>query len=314
MQRKSSGIKVFAPASIGNLACGFDVLGMAVKGLGDEVIAYFKDEPGLQIVQLSGAKGKLPYDVKKNTAGFAAWRLLEHLGQTELGIALELRKKMPIGSGLGSSASSAVAGAMAINELLRRPLEKRDLLPFALAGEALASGDEAQADNVAPSLLGGIVLVRSSNPPDVHRLPGIPGLHISLLSPRLQILTKEARNLLSDSIPLKDFVRQSANLGAFVAALYRQDLQLLQRSLEDFVIEPQRASLIPAFYRVKEAALKAGALGCSISGAGPALFALSANSLTAENVAKAMSAVWEQAGIEHRAWVTEMDMEGAKKC
>ncbi len=313
MQKKNSGIKIFAPASVGNVICGFDVLGLAVKGVGDEVIAYFKEKPGLEIVHISGAKGKLPYEIKKNTAGLAAWRLLEHLEKTDLGIALELRKKMPIGSGLGSSAASAVAGAMAINELLKRPLEKRELLPFALAGEALAIEGQAHADNIAPSLLGGITLVRSSNPPDVQRLPVIPGLHLSLLSPALQVLTKEARGILSDAIPLKDFVRQSANLGAFVAALYRQDFQLLQRSLEDFVIEPQRASLIPQFYSLKEAALEAGALGCSISGAGPAVFALSANSLVAEEVKEAMSAIWTRAGIDHQAWVTEIDMEGAKK-
>lgn len=313
--RKNPGIKVFAPATIGNLACGFDVLGAAISGLGDEIVAYFSEKPGLQIVQITGAKGRLPYEVKKNTAGLAALRLLEYLGEEKRGIALEIHKKMPFGSGLGSSAASAVAGAMAVNELLKKPLKKRDLLPFALAGEALATsnGSKPHADNVAPSLLGGITLVRSSDPIDVYRLPVISGLFLSVVSPELEILTSAARSILKDCVSLASFVQQSANLGAFVAALYRQDIDLIRHSLRDIIIEPQRASLIPYFYEVQRAAMAAGALGCSISGAGPALFALSANSLTAEQVGEAMSRVWEKAGIRHRLHLSSIDMEGAKK-
>ncbi len=313
MQKNNSGIKVFAPATVGNVACGFDVLGLAIEGLGDEVIARFSDKPGLRIVKITGAKGKLPYEISKNTAGVAAQEVLKYLGKETMGIELELRKKMPFGSGLGSSAASAVAGAMAINELLKRPLEKRALLPFALAGEAIATKGQAHADNVAPSLLGSIILVRSSSPVDVHRLPVIPGLHISIVSPKLQVLTEDARTLLARQVDLKAFVQQSANLGAFVAALYRQDIALLKRSLEDIIIEPQRAALIPHFKEVKKAAIEAGALGCSISGAGPAIFAMSANSLIAEEVGKAMSAIWQRSGIEHQLYQSAINMEGAKK-
>ncbi len=308
------GIKIFAPATVGNVACGFDVLGLSIEGLGDELIARQVDEPGLRIVKITGAKGKLPYEVEKNTAGLAGLRLLQHLGkEQEIGIEFELRKKMPFGSGLGSSAASAVAGAMAVNELLKRPLEKRDLLPFALAGESIATGTAAHADNVAPSLLGGIILVRSSNPPDVHRLPAIPGLQVTIISPKLEIMTKEARSILSSQVPLSDFVQQSANLGAFVAAMYRQDITLLGRCLKDIIIEPQRAKLIPHFSEVQDAALEAGALGCSISGAGPAIFALSSNSLIAEAVGNAMSSTWEKYGIEHTIYQSPINLEGARK-
>ncbi len=308
------GIKIFAPATVGNVACGFDVLGLAIDGLGDELIARISPEPGLRIVKITGAKGKLPYEVEKNTAGLAGLRVLEQLGkEREIGIEFELRKKMPFGSGLGSSAASAVAGAMAVNELLKRPLGKRELLPFALAGESIATGGAAHADNVAPALLGGIILVRSSNPPDVHRIPSIPGLQVTLVSPRLEVMTKEARAILSRQVALPDFVQQSANLGAFVAAMYRQDIALLGRCLRDVVIEPQRAKLIPFFHEVQAAAMEAGALGCSISGAGPALFALSANSLIAEEVGKAMSSAWEKHGIEHKLYQSPINLEGARK-
>ncbi|HHJ49969.1 MAG TPA: homoserine kinase [Phaeodactylibacter sp.] len=308
------GIKIFAPATVGNVACGFDVLGLAIEGLGDELIARRVDEPGLRIVKITGAKGKLPYEVEKNTAGLAGLRLLQQLGkEQEIGIEFELRKKMPFGSGLGSSAASAVAGAMAVNELLKRPFEKRDLLPFALAGESVATGTAAHADNVAPALLGGIILVRSSNPPDVHRLPAIPGLQITIISPKLEVMTKEARSILSSQVALSDFVQQSANLGAFVAAMYRQDIELLGRCLRDVIIEPQRAKLIPHFYEVQAAALEAGALGCSISGAGPAIFALSPNSLIAEAVGFAMCSVWDKYGIEHTIYRSPINLEGARK-
>lgn len=308
----NSGIKVFAPASIGNAAVGFDIMGFALEKPGDEIIARFTDKPGLRITKITGAKGRLPYELDKNTAGFAALQLLKYLGEEKRGIELELHKKLPIGSGLGSSAASAVAGVMAVNELFKRPLEKRGLLPFALEGEKLASGG-IHADNVAPSLIGGMVLIRDNETMDVHRLPVPRGLFATVIHPEVEILTKDARGILSDTVPLKKFIQQSANLGAFIIGMYNSDIGLIGRSLQDVIIEPQRARLIPHFKEVKEAALQAGALGCSISGAGPSIFALSANSLIAETVGEWMKQIYRDAGISYEIYQSPINQEGAIK-
>ncbi len=309
----NAGLKVFAPASVANVACGFDVLGFALEKPGDEIIVRFSDKPGLRITTITGAKGKLPFEVEKNTAGFAAQRLLEHLGETERGIEMEIHKKMPFGSGLGSSAASAVAGVMAVNELLKRPLEKRELLHFAVLGEQLADG-AYHADNVAPSLIGGMILIRNNASLDVHRLPLPQGIYASVLYPHVKILTKDARAVLSDQVSLSKCIEQSGNLAGLVVGLYNGDLDLISRSLNDVIIEPQRAQLIPHFYDVKEAAMNAGAMGCSISGAGPSIFALSANSLIAENVGIAMKNVMHDAKIPNELFVSPINQEGAIKC
>jgi len=309
----NAGLKVFAPASVANVACGFDVLGFALEKPGDEIIVRFSDKPGLKITAITGAKGKLPLEVEKNTAGFAAQRLLEHLGETERGIDMEIHKKMPFGSGLGSSAASAVAGVMAVNELLKRPLQKRELLHFAVLGEQLADG-AYHADNVAPSLIGGMILIRNNADLDVHRLPLPQGLYASVVYPHVKILTKDARAVLSDQVSMDKCIQQSGNLAGLVVGLYNGDLDLISRSLEDVIIEPQRAQLIPHFYQVKEAAMNAGAMGCSISGAGPSIFALSANSLIAENVGKAMEKVFHDAKIRNELFISPINQEGAIKC
>ena len=306
------GLKVFAPASVANIACGYDVLGFALEGPGDEIVVRFSGEKGLRITQITGAQGKLPYEVERNTAGFAAQKLLEHLGETDRGIDMEIHKKMPFGSGLGSSAASAAAAVMAINELLKRPLEKRELLPFAVLGEQVADG-AYHADNVAPALLGGIVLVRDNEELDVHRLPVPRGLHAAVVHPDVKILTKDARQVLSPQVSLQQMIQQTGNIAGLVVGLYQSDLDLIARSLEDVVIEPQRASLIPNFYRVKEAALQAGALGCSISGAGPSIFALNANSVIAERAGKAMQRAFLDAGIDCRLYLSPINQEGAIK-
>ncbi len=309
----NAGLKVFAPASVANVACGFDVLGFALEKPGDEIIVRFSDKPGLKITAITGAKGKLPFEVEKNTAGFAAQRLLEHLGETKRGIEMEIHKKMPFGSGLGSSAASAVAGVMAVNELLKRPLAKRELLHFAVLGEQLADG-AYHADNVAPSLIGGMTLIRSNETLDVHRLPLPKGIYASVVYPHVKILTKDARAVLSDQVSLSKCIQQSGNLAGLVVGLYNGDLDLISRSLEDVIIEPQRAQLIPHFYDVKKVALDAGAMGCSISGAGPSIFALSANSLIAENVGIAMEKVFHDAKIPNELFVSPINQEGAIKC
>jgi homoserine kinase len=306
----NSGVKVFAPASVANVACGFDILGFALNKPGDEVIARFSESPGLKISKITGDNGKLPLDIYKNTAGFAAAKFLEYIGESTKGIEIEIHKKMPFNSGLGSSAASAVAGVMAVNELLRRPLSKKELLPFAVLGEQIAD-DAYHADNVAPSLLGGILLIRNNPTLDVHRLPVPKGLFATIIHPHIEVLTKNARNILSKNISLNQCVLQSGNLGGFIVGLYNSDFDLLRRSLQDVIVEPQRAELIPHFYEVKNAALNEGALGCSISGAGPSVFALSQNSLIADQVGLAMKSVLNNFNIGSDLYLSSINQEGA---
>lgn len=309
--KNKTGIKVFAPASVANVACGFDVLGFAIDKPGDEIIVRHTDTKGLKISKITG--GKLPYEVEKNTAGYAALKLLEHLGESEMGIEMEIHKKMPFGSGLGSSAASAAGAVFAINALLRNPLEKRELLQFAVLGESIASG-AIHADNVAPSLLGGMTLVRDSETLDVHRIFTPKGLYATVIYPKVEVLTKEARAILKPEVPLKSMVKQSANLGAFVLGMFNSDFDLIKRSLQDIVIEPQRAQLIPHFFNVKNAALTEGVLGCSISGSGPSIFALSQNSLVAEKAGEAMKKVYEKAKIECELYISPINLEGTSLC
>ncbi len=295
------------------MGVGFDVLGLALERPGDEVIARKSHTPGLRIVKITGHGGKLPYDPASNTAGMAALRLLEHLGAQQVGIELEIHKKMPLGSGLGSSAASAAAAVLAVSELLRTGMSKRELLPFACMGEQVASGG-FHADNVAPSLLGGIVLICSNEPLDVHRLHTPAGLYAAVVYPHLQVLTRKARAVLRPEVPLRDHVRQSAFLAGFVAGCFTSDLELIGRCLRDVVIEPQRAHLIPGFYDVQAAAMAAGALGCSISGAGPSVFALCHNSFIAENTGEAMQEAFRQRGIASDLFLSRVNPEGAVVC
>ncbi len=306
----SSGIKVFAPASVANLACGYDVLGLALEKPGDEIILRKSDKKGLRITAISGADRPLPKDITKNTAGVAAASLLDHIGMHDLGIEMEIHKKMPSGSGLGSSAASAAAAVWGINNLLHLGMSKRELLPFAVLGEQTADG-AYHADNVAPSLLGGMIFIRDNESLDVFKLPYIPGLYLAMVHPALTIMTKDAREIISPDISLKQHIRQSGNLAAFVLATYTSDISLLRRCLTDEIIEPQRASLIPHFYEVKQAAIQKGALGCSISGAGPSIFALCDNSLIAEETAKSMAGVFIKNKIEATYFTSKINHEGA---
>lgn len=309
---KNLGIKVFAPASVGNLIVGFDIMGLALEKPGDEIIARFSDKKGLEISKIFGGKKKIPYEVEKNTAGVAAQRFLEHIGESDRGIEIEIHKKMPFASGLGSSAASAVAGVMAMNELFKRPLQKRELLPFALQGEQIAS-NALHGDNVAPSLLGGIIFIRNNKEMDVHRIPSPRGLYASVIYPQITIKTSDARNILSDTITLEQHVLQSGNLGGLIIGLYNSDFDLIGRSLQDLIIEPQRSNLIPGFKEVQKVAMKEGALGCSISGAGPSIVALSANSLIAENVGNAMKKVYKDMKIRSELFISTINQEGAYK-
>ena len=288
-------------------------MGLALERPGDEVIARKSDTPGVRITKITGHGGKLPYEADKNTAGVAAQRLLQHLGEPDRGIELEIHKKMPFSSGLGSSAASAVAATLAVSELLRTGMSKRELLPFACAGEEVATGSFI-TDNVAPSMIGGIVLIRDGATLDVHRLHVPRGLYVAVVYPHVAITTKSARAILRPEVPMDKFVRQSANVGAFIVGLFNGDIGLIGRSLKDEIIEPQRAGLIPGFYDVKDAALSEGALGCSISGAGPSVFALCANSLVAENAAQAMQKAFAANKVESEIFLSPVNQEGAVIC
>lgn len=307
---KSSWIKVFAPATVANVAVGFDILGFAIHGPGDEVWVRESEHDGLRITQITGTGEKqLPLASEKNTAGFAGLSLLKHLGKTDIGIEMEIHKQMPFGSGLGSSAASAAAGVMAVNELLGCPLDKQALLPFAVAGEQIADG-AYHADNVGPSLLGGITFIRDNQSLDIRQLPVPADLYASVVYPYVEILTKDSRNILSQTTLLSQTIQQTGNLGALIIGLYESDYPLMGRALNDVIIEVQRAKLIPNFAAVKKAALDNGALGSSISGAGPSCFALSKGKATAVKVANAMQEAFTAIGIKSETYVSAINTRG----
>lgn len=304
-----SGLKVIAPASISNLACGFDTVGMAVDIPADEIIGRWTDTPGVRITEITGHKKNIPYEADQNTAGITASAILRHLGEDGRGLELRIHKHLPAGSGLGSSAASATAAAVLVNELLDRPMEKRDLIPFALKGEMIASGSR-HGDNVVPALLGGLMFIRDIDTLDYHRIYTPPGLFMAVLLPGISIVTKDARALLRPDVPLRSMVRQAANLGAFVIGMHHGDLELIRRSMQDHVIEEQRKHLIPHFVTLKDTAIKLGALGCSISGAGPAVFALCQEKLQATEMAAAMLKVYDDHSLEARSFVGRIHQEG----
>lgn len=302
---------MFAPATVANVACGFDIFGFAVDNPGDEILLTRSDEPGITITDIIGDNGRLPRQAERNTAGFAMLSYLKHLGRTDVGVDVVLTKKMPLGSGMGSSAASSVAGVFAINELLGRPLDTLALLPFAMEGERLASGS-AHADNVAPSLLGGFVVVRSYHPLDVIKIDTPASLFCTLVHPDVEVNTKDARFILKNEVSLKNTIIQMGNVAGLMAGLMKPDYGLISRSLVDVIIEPVRAILIPEFNEVKQASLDSGALGCSISGSGPSMFALSRDLVTAERVGSAMQQAFLTAGITSEIYVSGINTQGPK--
>lgn len=300
MTSSHSRSTAFAPATVANVACGFDVLGLALEQPGDTVTVELADEPGLVITRIDGDQGRLSREPDRNTATVAARKVLERDSRrSTLGVRLELRKGLPLASGMGSSAASAVAAALAVADLLKLPLGSPELLAAALEGERVVAG-AGHADNAAACLYGGLVLVRSSDPLDVVRLPVPPGLSVAVLRPHLEMSTRDSRVLLGDRVYLKDAVRQWANVGGLVAGLYSRDFDLISRSLVDNVAEPLRSPYVPGFSEVKRAALAAGALGSSLSGSGPSIFALCRDLETAESVSRKMAEAF--AGATSLAW------------
>ncbi|TAF77435.1 MAG: homoserine kinase [Bacteroidetes bacterium] len=304
----SKEIKVFAPATVANVSCGFDVLGFAVDSPGDEAIVKMVDKQGVIITKITGDGGRLPLDPNKNTVSATIIKMLDHLGEKR-GFEIELHKKMPLGSGLGSSAASSVAGIFAVNELLGNPLSKIQLLPFAMEGERLASGT-AHADNVAPALYGGFVLIRSYNPLDVISIHTPSDLHAAIVHPHIEVETRDARSILRKDIKLKDAITQWGNVAGLVTGLLTDDYNLIGRSMQDVIVEPLRAILIPGFYEVKEAAMDAGALGGGISGSGPSIFSVSKGKETAEKAGKAMVDAFKKIGIESDLFVSKINAKG----
>lgn len=310
-KEKCKEVRVFAPATVANVACGYDVLGFAIDQPGDEVVARFCEEPGLRIAAITGDDGKLPLEAEKNTAGVAALDLLKHLGMLDTGIELEIHKKMPFGSGLGSSAASAVAGAYAVNKLIGEPLTKKQLLPFAMTGEASADG-AWHADNVGPSLLGGIVFIRDNQELDIAQLPVPKNLWAAVVHPDIEILTKVARGILPDEVPLANVTQQIGNLGGLICGLIQEDYGMISRAVHDVIAEPRRQKLIPEFYRAKRMALGAGALGFSISGAGPSVFGLCEGEETARKVGEAVSGVFSSIDLSNQLYVSKVNQAGVR--
>jgi homoserine kinase len=301
-------IKIFCPATIANLSCGFDVLGLCLATAGDEMIIRKTETKGVRITKIVGAN--LPLETENNVAGVAALAMLREI-ETEFGFEIEIYKNIKAGSGIGSSAASSAGAVFGINELLGQPFTRKELVRFAMQGEKLASGN-AHADNVAPCLLGGFTLVRSSNPLDIIKIDSPTELYASVVHPQIELKTSDARSVLKQTVSLKSAITQWGNVGGLVAGLYTNDYELIGRSLHDEIIEPVRSMLIPGFDLIKKTAYQNGALGSGISGSGPSIFALSKGKETAEKIAKAMSAVYEEMNLPHEIHVSKVNPDGVR--
>lgn len=305
----ADSIKIFAPATVANVACGFDILGFALDHPGDEIEVRFTNAPGIT-VRNQTTDTVFPADVNKNTAVVSLQAYLAHLG-SEQGFEITFTKKIKPGSGIGSSSASAAASVFAVNELLGNPLSRESLVQFAMQGEKAACG-VAHADNVAPALLGGFVLVRSYHPLDIISIPYPAELYCTIIHPQIEVKTEDARKILRQGISLKDAVKQWGNVGGLIAGLMKSDYALIGRSLEDAIIEPIRSILIPGYDAVKDAALEAGALGCCISGSGPSMFALSRSREEATQIAAAMKKTFTRYEIDNIDYVSKVNSQGPK--
>ncbi len=301
-------IKLFCPATIANLSCGFDVLGLCLDNVGDEMVIRKSAQKGIRITKIIGAD--LPLETENNVSGVAGLALLERVNP-DFGFEIEIYKNIKAGSGIGSSAASSAGAVFGINALLGYPYSTKDLVQFAMQGEKLACGN-AHADNVAPALLGGFTLVRSYSPLDIIKIESPSELYATVVHPQIELKTSDARSVLKQTVSLKSAIMQWGNVGGLIAGLYTQDYDLIGRSLHDEIVEPLRSVLIPGFDLIKKAALENGALGSGISGSGPSIFALSKGKETAEKIAKAMSAVYEAINLPYEIHVSKVNSEGVK--
>lgn len=301
-------IRIFSPATVANVACGFDVLGFCLDTIGDEMLIRKTDKKGIRITKIDGYD--LPFEAEKNVAGVSALAMYNDL-QPNCGFEIEIYKKIKPGSGIGSSSASAAGSVFGMNELLGKPLNKTQLTNFAMKGEALASNCE-HADNLAPAIFGGFTLVKSVKPLQILELPTPTELFATLIHPQIEIKTSESRAILPREIALQNAITQWANVGSLVHGLHTSDYDLIKASLNDVVIEPYRKQLIPNFDSVKTAALKVGALGCAISGSGPSIFALSKGKKIAKEVEKAICEVYSKSNIKFETYVSKINTEGIK--
>lgn len=301
-------IRVFAPATVSNVGPGFDLLGFALNEPGDEVVLKINDSKKVKISNITGDKGLLPYEVHKNTASVAVMSMLKSLNM-DIGLELEIHKKMGLGSGLGSSAASAVASVFALNTLLDNPYDKKELLKFALDGEQIASQD-IHADNTAPCLYGGFTLIRSYKPLDIINIPFPKNLYCTVIYPQVEIKTADARKMLGTEVPIKKSVEQMGNFGGLLVGIMQNDSELIKRSLKDIIVEPVRAKLIPGYYEIKNAALEAGALGCSISGSGPAIFTLAESKNHAGKISDSMKQASSKTGLKSITYISQINEKG----
>jgi len=304
-------IQVFAPATVANVVCGFDVLGFAVNEPGDEVIMRITDKPGITISKITGDNGRLPLDPAKNTVSVSVQHYLKSIERTDIGLDIELHKRMPIGSGLGSSSASTVAGLFAAKTLLGDETDVAKLLPFAMKGEEMACG-HGHADNVAPALMGGFVLIRSYDPLDVIRLPHPKGLYCAIVFPDVDVPTREARQIIRDKIYMKDAVTQWGNIAGLVSGLFMNDIDLISRSMKDILVEPVRSMLIPDFYKMREMALEMGAVSFGISGSGPSVFAFTKSEEQAKLIVQKLQNHLAGLGIGSNIYVSDINDQGPR--
>ncbi len=305
-------IRAFAPATVANVSCGFDVFGFALHQPGDEVDIRLNDSGKVTITEITGDNNLLPREAHLNTCGVAVQQFLQATNLS-YGVEIYLHKKLPLGSGMGSSAASAVAALVAINHATANKLSKKELLPFAIEAERIACGS-AHADNVAPALLGGFVLIRDKETLDIINIPVPSELIAVIIHPHIEIKTSDARQAMRKTLTLGDAVKQWGNTAALIAGLMKEDYDLIGRSMEDVVAEPVRAIFIPGYYHIKQAALQAGALGCGISGSGPSVFAFCKGEGNAHAVANAMQAAFEALQLNADSFVSGINSEGARIC
>ena len=300
-------IKITAPATVANLVCGYDILGMALNAPYDEMELELTDEPGIHIRHTD--RFGLPEEADKNVSGVALQALIKAYGKA-LGFNLTAHKTIMPGSGLGSSAAGSAGVVVAANHLLDHRFSKQELVEFAMNGELLASGVK-HADNIAPGIYGGVTLVRSVFPLDIIRLDA-PPMHVTVIHPQIEVKTSYAREILPKEILLKDAVKQWANIAGLITGFIKSDYELISRSLEDVIIEPVRSVLIPGYHEIIKQSKEAGALGGGISGSGPSMFMLSKDEHTAMQVKDIMENVYRKLGIEHRSCVTTLNTDGVK--
>ena len=301
-------IKIFSPATVANVACGYDVLGFCLDAVGDEMLIRKVDKKGIRITKIEGFE--LPFKTELNVAGVSALAMYETL-QPDCGFEIEIYKNIKPGSGIGSSAASAVGSVFGMNALLGSPYNKTELTQFAMKGEALASKCE-HADNLAPALFGGFTLVKSLSPLEILEIPSPDNLYATVIHPQIEVKTADSRAILPKEVKLQEAIVQWANFGSLIHSLHTNNYQLMKRSLHDAIIEPHRSKLIPFYKEVKQAALNAGALGANISGSGPSIFSLCKGIETATLVSDAIKKVYLSTGIKFDIHISKINIEGIK--